>query len=79
MLLTGTVKHTVVGVISCPELATGTETTCCVFFKGGPWISHTVQPNQRKGEDRNDEHLDSLGQRWTILTTLDLVGCEINV
>lgn len=48
-LLTGTVRHTVGGVVSCSKLVAGTETTCTVFFQRGPWMSHSVQSKQRRG------------------------------
>lgn len=45
-LLTGAVRHTDVGVISCPDLAKGTKAACAVVLEGSSSILLSVHPEE---------------------------------
>lgn len=47
-LLTGAVRHTDVGVVSCPDLAKGTKAACTVVLEGSSSIWLSVHPEEKQ-------------------------------
>lgn len=47
-LLTGAVRHTDVGVISCPDLAKGTKAAGTVVLQGSSSIMFSVHPEEKQ-------------------------------